>query len=309
MTVNKVLGRNNGQSGGTITLEKSSSSVFWFWQKDADYGFLVLSKDLNQYEDQIVTTSGIPQIGTLFNNVYVRSLSAHEIDRISRHPTYGVPCALWQVVVHTDSRFDPAQALTSNTDDPTDLRPRRRWYTEKEQRKIEVDINGDRIVTAAGEPIPYEGPFIVVCLEIERYENYPTDPATIRAYINHVNSTTFYGFPIGTALLDDIQSDEEVINNITVIKTRYVFKFYLIWNDDLGAYETDTAGDVSLLNEGYLYLPAVGAAPITFPDANGHPRKLNLNTDGTLLPDTSPPTFAIYPIIPDVDFGPLNLEF
>lgn len=302
---NKVLGIEQGTSGGTIGLEKGQSGLFWFYQKDGSRVYLVLAQDLNQTEDQVTATTGIPQIGTVVNGAPVRSLAGKELDRIAKHPKTGVPTILWSVTVTTDSRFDSSQI----GGDATDLRPKRRWYSDKVKERRETDLTNEIIETLALEPIVFEDDFVDLILEIERYEDYPTDPSLIFAFENHTNSGSFYGAPIGTVLLDDIQSDEEVVNSILLCKVRYVFRFKLRWDEEAEAFELNTVRYRYLLQQGYMYRPSAGAEPITFIDAHGHPVKVNLTTGGVLAAETDPPLFTGFPIIPYADFDTLNLEF
>lgn len=300
---NKVVGIEDGSSGGEISLEPGSGGLFFFLQKNGERVYYVLAQDIDQTEDQIVATTGIPQIGDTLNGAPVRKLKGQEQQRV-RHPTSGAATILWKVTVTTDTRFD--SSTNNPSDDPTDYRPRRRWYTQKEKMRIEKDVNGDIIETANHEPIIYERPVVKINLEIERYETYPTSPTAIYNYANHCNNATFYGAPIGSCLLDDIQSTEEVINGVTYIKVVYVFVFFIKF--DGASMVENTLADVEIAHEGYLVRPSAGAVPATVLDKNGHPRKCNLNEDGTEN-TTDVQVTVIFPDLPLADFSALNLEF
>jgi hypothetical protein len=308
MTVNnKSLGIENGSIGADISVEKSSSGLFYIFQKSGTRVYLVLSKNLSQTENDIAATAGIPQIGDVLNGAIVQRVKPKEVERVI-HPTTHAAAILWAVTVETDSRIEASQLQA----DPTDLRPKRKWYTEKENERVEVDLFNQVLETPATEPLNVEMPMVNLILEIERYENYPTNPAAIFQFCGSTNSGTFYGAPIGTVLLDDIQSDEEFIDQQVYIKVRYVFKFRIRWvdGDTAGTIASDTYHTKEFLNQGYLYFKTPTAEePITFLDAHGHPKKINLTADGQLLPDGADPTFTTWELVPYADFGSLNLEF
>jgi hypothetical protein len=307
---NKVLGIKDGTCEGGFALEPSSTGLFFFWQKDGSRVYYVLATDLTEYEDTIVVTAGIPQIGDTLNNAPVRRLRARETERIKSHPTTGVPTAIWEVTVETDSRFDASSGSTgsSGSDDPTDFTPKRRWYTDKVKERRSHDLSYQRIETSAGEQLNFEIDFVDIILEIERYEAYPTDPDAMFNYAGHSNDDEFYGAPEGTVLLDDIQSDEEVINGVTYIKVRYVFRF-VMRELSSGDFRTNTVYFARVANVGYLYRPAIGAAPITFLDAHGNPAKVPLDLDGLILAPGVPMTEEYVNVTPGATFADLNLEF
>lgn len=300
---NKNLGLVDGSLTNTTSLE-TQNGLFWFIQRDGSRDYYVLSEDLNQTAAQVEATAGIPQVGDTLDGVPVRKAKAKDTGRVMHN---GTPKVLWVVTVETDSRVDTSSSSGAGDEDPTDMRPRRRWYTQKEKMRIDKDINGDPIETANGEPIIYERGVIKSVLEIERYEAYPFDPTVHEDFANHSNDAAFYGFPIGTAIIDDIQSDEEVINGVTYCKVRYIIFFLLLYED--GVLLENTYADVSFLHQGYLVRSEVGAIPSTDPDKHGHPRKINLDEDGVELPDGDPPVFIIFPDIPLADFDTLNLFF
>lgn len=302
---NKNLGIEDGSIESTSTIEPASSGLFWFVQKDGSRCYYVLATDINETDEDIKATTGLPALGDLIDGAPVRSLSAKEIQRV-RHPSTGVPTILWKVEVKTDTRFD---ATNQTATDPTDVRPKRRWYTEKENERVEVDVNLFWITTSAEEPLNVEWPRANIYLEIERYEAYPTDPSAIFAYVEHCNDDTFYGAPVGTVLLDDIQSDEEVINGVTYIRVRYVFKFVMRTEDDGVTFLENTVRIGYFLNQGYMYRKTAGAVAETYLDKHGHPQKINLALDGTKLGETDDPVRLDYDMTPYADFSALNLEF
>lgn len=298
---NKNLGIEDGSISSHIALE-SPNGLFWFPQKDGSRVYFVVSESISTTDTSIVATAGIPQIGDLVDGAPVRRHRATEVGRVQ----YGnTPRILWKVTIETDTRFDPSSS--SSSEDPTDMRPRRRWYTNKEKRRIEKDVNGDPIQTANGEEILYERSVIKSVLEIERYENYPFDPSVHIDYCNHSNDATFYGAPIGTAIIDDIQSEEEVVSGVTYCKVRYVIVFLILFED--GVPLENTIADVTFLHQGYLVRANATAKPSTVLDKHGHPRKCNLEEDGTETPEGTTPTFVTFPDIPYATFDDLNLYF
>jgi hypothetical protein len=314
---NKNLGLELGSIESTTSLEPASNGLFWFLQKDGSRVYIVLGETINTTDTSIIATAGIPQIGDVVDGAPVRRHKAKEIN-IVRHPTTGVRCGLWTVEVQTDSRIDTSSS--NPADDPTDYRPRRRWYTQKQKERMEVDLNNYIIATTAYEPYNFETDQVNIVLEIERYEEYPTNPATMLDYANSTNDASFYGAPIGTVLLDDIRTEEVTINNVTYIKTTYVFIFRMredplydgIDPEHPTPFSADTIRKVYLLDQGYMYLKTPGdtnSESITYLDAKGHPRLINLDEFGQKLPDGDPPHFTDWDIIRYMDFDALNLEF
>jgi len=296
---NKIIGNAIGRESDMQIQQQGQQ---WIFHKTWEWSYIVLAQDINQTEDDIAATSGIPAAGSIVNNAICKGVKAKETDRII-HPVTGVPTMLWQVTASFDSKIDPGQI----TEDATAIRPKRRIYTEKIEERVEVDWTGAEIVTSAGEPIVTEFPFPDIIMEIERYEAYPPNLSTLYTYIHSVNEATFYGCPIGSAYMDDIQIDEEYVQSEVLLKTRYVIRFRIRENA-MGGFLEDTMRKYKPLNQGYLYKKTSTSKAETY-IVKGQPIKVNLKADGTKLADGDYPTFGDFVKAPSADWSLLNLEF
>jgi len=303
---NKVLGIEDGSTNSELTLNKQGNK--WVYSKTWESRYFVLAQDLNQTDEQVAATTGLPQIGELAHNGICRTLRSQESMRCI-HPTTGVATILWIVTAVFDSRIDPDSISLNN---PTLIRPKRRWYTEYEKVRVQEDVEGSTIQTAALEPIILEKDRLILVQEIERFEPYPFDPDTIFNFADHVNQSTYYGAPQGTAWMADIQQDEEEVNNTTYERVRYVVKFRLRINPaSPSTFLSNTArlfGEIGILNQGYLHINSATGLRETFL-IKGQPVKVNLDNLGFKLDDEDDPVFLPYVERAYADFSTLNLEF
>lgn len=284
-------------------------------------------------EDTIALTSGVPQLGDVLRNTRCQKVTPKEVNTV-RHPTTGVLCGLWKVECEYDNNLDAEQG-DNNTgnqggNDPTNNRPKKRWFTEKTTEILEFDrATGKNIQTTAGEPIHVENDEPQANLEIWRYERHPFDPDKIYRYTDKTNSQVFYGAPAGCALLDDISTDEEVIESVLYDKVTYTFRFRFKFArlfDQPGNPEVllPDSHNIDVPNLGYLYKPrkrsssgslilgpagVEGVAARTFVDANGQPKKVLLDADGALLPEGEEPLRIEVTKKYQTDFRPLDLDF
>lgn len=306
----KLLGRKHGTVGGDYTLEKKGQ--WWNRVKSFSETFYVMSDSLNDFEDAILACPGLPVTGDIVDGCALRRKVAKETDTIHWG---GTVRALWEVELFYDSRVDPDQ-MTNADAEPTNRRPKRRWRSVKIEERMEKDVEGTKVQTQADEEIVIMDTVVYPLLEIERYENYPFDPQTIRKYTDKCNLETFYGAPPGCALIESIDTDEEVMNRILYEKVVYQIRF--------GAKEEnveDELSTVEVLHQGYKYRDAaIGANPLSAEDKNGVPIKVNLfydplgpvgsgGTGGRQLTITEGPSYIPFKRKKKIDFGPLNLEY
>jgi hypothetical protein len=320
------LGPEAGSLGSEDILEQVKDGIFSH-NKDIKQCHIVLGDTLDDTEEDIKATSGVPEIASVLRGATCIKRDAKEIDTVT-HPTTGVLCGLWKVECSYTSKFDEAGSQNSggNNSDPTNQRPKRRWRTNKVTEILEADaFTGQPIQTTAGEPILIEDDVPHPVLEISRLENYPFNPSAIYNYVNHINDQAFYGAPAGSALIDDILVEEQIINNVIYEHVTYViesrvlkFRAFNLVNIFL-----NDGWDIEVPNVGYLYLPRAvspgtgeelpfvnpGTAPVTFVDASGQPQKIRLREDGSKAEPGDPDTFVTVARKIRADFTPLNLEF
>lgn len=245
-------------------------------QKTIKQTIYVLGDDLNETEDSITATPGLPKLYSLLNGAYAIAANAKESGRVV-HPVTGVPTAIWEVDYSYDSNVNP-----EDDDDPTNKPPVIRWYGETEEEVLEEDaITGDPVQTDAEEPILITTPVVLPVLEIKRYEDYPFDPNIMLDYSHRTNSTTFWGAPAGSALMLPMDVDQEVIEGTIFAVTTYRIKFKI----KPGVAEPWKA---RVLHHGFKYRTAAGKPPVIYEDRYGNPATVNLTAGGTKLPDGDP---------------------
>lgn len=308
---NKLLGRVDGQIKGGRSLQKGDGQ-FYVQQKDYREQYYVIAENLTKTEDDIIATAGLPVLGGIYSSAFCTNLTAEEVMRV-HHPNTGVLTMLWMVNAEFTSHLDSDQA--GNSSDPTDMRPKRRWRSEKEEEVLEKDaITGEPIVTTAGEPIHIKHTVYYIFLEISRYESYPFDPDIINAFVGRANSSSFYGAPTGTVIMDSIESEEEVVNGSVFCHNTYVAKFKMRDDPDSPGNFLSDSFKARPLNNGYLYYPPtelLAATPKTAIklDKNGQPKRINLDANGFELAATSDPVYLEFNEVSKIDFSALNLEF
>lgn len=300
------LGKVDGTTSGDFNLERKEG--FYNFHKTFEDTWLLIADTSSQTDDDVAGDPTLPFVGQFSaRGGFCVSKKAKERETVI-HPITGVITVLWEVNVKFDSNIDADQADNS-PNDPTSMRPKRRWRREKiKERQVKDAVTGDAIITKAGEEMVVEHDVGVAILEIQRYEAYPFSPTKMYTYGDHTNDGSFYGAPSGCALMDDIQVEEEIINNGLFSNVTYVIKFK--FKD--GDFNQSDGWKGRLLHQGYLYLPFFGAGfhqAITKLDKNGNPIKVNLESTGELLLGNGQPNYIEYNEFPKASFSALNLEF
>lgn len=302
----QVLGINNGSIEGDTSLEQRKK--FWVRRSRDKITYLVLGDTLSDTRWEIEATAGIPLIGEPYLGGICKRLSSKEITRV-RHPVTGYACGLWEVDAEWDNNVNEEEEQ-----DPTERTPKISWSSETENVVLEKDQDGRALITGAGEPLFYEVPRVVPVLSVTRYEPYPFDPDVILNYVNHTNSSEFYGAPIGCAYMKDISTEEEVIEGVRYIKASYVIKFK-IDKDENGAPQ-EYGWAAKLLHEGHKYRDSDDTIQVWM-SKEGQPATVNLyypnGTDqigGYIIPEDNPegyPEYLVFYPFPETDFNDLNL--
>jgi hypothetical protein len=289
----------------------------------------VLSDTIDDTEDDVGDFDELPQIDDEKNGTHVVGRKFKEMNTV-RHPVTGVLATLWEVEVSYDSRYpggDGEGGGTGNTEDPTDMRPKRRRYVEQEKEALTRDAStGLPVVTQAGEPIQAEKHQAIYVVEIERFEPFPLDGQKYLDYVNHTNSGPFMGAPRGCAWLAEMEDEEVIVNGNVYAKVIYRLKFKIRQYDDPQTSDVDSTPQedgwmVEVLHQGFMYRPEAGDDPQMYIDPKTkQPARVNLKVDtsdpngplfagGTLLEENADAQFLKFHEFPYTDFGPLNLEF
>jgi hypothetical protein len=303
----KLIGIEDASVDAEYNLEKKDGGLRYI-KKKFGLCYLVISDNHSQTEDDIrALTVGLPAIGTPVSGCWCVRQKFKERGRI-KHPVTGVPAILWEGLFDFSSDYNSDHEGDQN-ENPTSAPPVVRWQAEMEDEILERDpITGRRILTSAGEPITVKIPVAHPILEVTRMENAPFDPDIILTYVNHVNSSTFYGAPPGCALMLPIEADEQDVNGTMYAQVRYRVKFNVKRRGSVGL-EAETYM-LRLLDQGYYYRPEPGKPAIQALDKNAQPITVNLKADGTRLPSTAPDSaahFVNFNKYPRADLNLLNL--
>lgn len=289
-----MLGMKAGEPESSRRLEQRGKTQIL--RKTASVVYYVISDTLNDSDDLILATPGIPTLFSFANGAYVSGYDLKQTHQVTHYLT-GALVDLWEVTVHLDSHID----TTQTEQNPLAQRPSIEWDGETEEEVLERDIiTGQPIVTAANEPILITTPVVLPVLVIERYEPAPFDPDIQLAFANHVNSVTFYGAPPGTALMLPIRSREEAIEGITYSRTTYRIMFKIL----PGISEPWKAKP---LHHGYYFRPTAGADPEIARDKKGNPITVNLNSNGTKKGANDAAEFLSFNRFPSVNHNLLLL--
>lgn len=289
-----ILGIKEGSKDASYGYEKRDKLLILVKQFTLTY--YVLADSINDTEDDVLSTSGIPPLFYPLNGAYTQGYNPKEMQTVI-HPVTGVKTTIWEVEVEFDSNVD-----INEEDEPTQKTPVVRWSGETEEELLDKDpVTGDAIVTDAEEPILINAPIILPVLEIKRYEFYPFDPNVMLSFAHHVNSTTFWGAPPGSALMLPMDVDEETIDGEKFAVVTYRIKFKIKPG-------LDEPWKARVLHHGYKYRPESGAEPIAATDKTGNPITVNLkNGEGTKLPDGATPHFKTFNRFPKTNLNSLSL--
>lgn len=279
---------------GTSTLERRGPRSIV--RRKTKIIYYVLTDDLYEGEPDAVSAPNVPIPGYTVYRGYVCSDLDTKQTAIVKHPTYGVPCALYEIEATFDNNFSTDEGGgQGGVDDITQKRPVLRWHGEEVMQQMFVDVEGTPCKNAAGETIYIEQPRNIAVLEISRWENDPFNPNTILQYQGKRNSQTFYGAPAGAALMKSIQTDEDAVGSGDLVKVNYTIHFDFLSLDTTNSFYLKYTSpnwtlasavdlsrwDVLALNEGYQYRNSAGEAPVTG-DKSGNKRKFNLTETGVI---------------------------
>lgn len=291
-----VIGKKEASPGGETTVEtrKKVSTVRY---RDEVVYYVVA--DCTEGRSDVESATGLPQpyseayIGDILTKVI--GLSSSEVSNLTQNPYTGNPGVLWEVTVKYDTNLDQEE---DQNKDPKDYTPDVRWSSERKREPMTKDMDGEDFLTRAGEPLFFEEDVVCPVVEIKRYETYPFDPNKIADYENTCNEEEFYGAPKGCAIIDEITSEEEVIQSVRYCRVSYRIRFKFV-RDDGGQLKEDTIAKqdfplagVNLYNEitGYdnenggdgltedtPYFPTF--APAQAKDAKGQLMKVRINNE------------------------------
>jgi len=299
-----ILGIKDGTFGADWSLKKKDK--IYVPVREFNITYYVLADDASQDDLVIGSTSGIPLLWSLSYGAVCMSKSIRD-KTVCIHPVTGVTTALWEVACKFSTDVDISQ-----NQDPESKPPTVRWSGETEEEVLEKDpITLDAIQTEAEEPIITTAPIVLPVLEITRYEFWPFDPDVMLAYAHHTNSTTFWGAPVGSALMMPMDVDEEVIEQIKYVRVTYRIKFKI---KKEGASMLEDTWKMRLLHHGFKYREAAGEAPVIKQDKHKNPMTVNLKTEaahpgegGMELTGGAAAEYLEFNRFPKVNFNALSL--
>jgi hypothetical protein len=168
---------------------------------EADYAevYDCISSDGTDTVLDVRTASGIPQLGEQKGSEFLWVTNV-QVSRES--PIY------YRVAVSYKSfSVDPSDPTSNPLLAPAKVK----WKTVKTEGEIDEDVNGNPIVTTAGEPVrgitrPFSDIAAVITQAFSAF-----NPFTFYLYIDYVNSDFFLGFPPGTAKVETVDADPQQI--------------------------------------------------------------------------------------------------
>lgn len=262
------LGYKNKSTTGTREVAKDALYPTRKTFRDVVY---VKADSINDTEDDIMATSGVPLLGSFTNGAWLRRKTPKEVDSAA---------LLWEVTLEYDSEYSPEDR--GRTVD---------WYWGAENLEITLTkdvITGLPIVNSANEPIIITTNIPIPVLTVRRLET-SFDPNTILLYMNRTNSVPFYGAPQDTALLADIRDEPAEYDGQLVRQVTYVIKFNLLWDEENQNYLGWTSNP---LNIGTRYFETANddsTVKIYFKD--GVQTTTFLNLDGTARDESLSPIY------------------
>lgn len=264
---NVLLGRINGSAKAswkhTPKGPRKQSSDTW----------LVIAENQSTTEEQIRTTSGLPQLYAAGSGVYVVGVSAKQSNP-TKHPSTGVNTWAWHVDIDYDSELD--LNLTLN---PISRAPEFSWEGTLETTRLVWDADtGELVQTAAGEPIFVPVPIVLPVLTAKKYYALGTFTAAHVALIGGAsNSVAWRGIPVGNLQIQTPVVRESVIENVKYEEA--TFRFRIVY-DRSDLTRTNMASAITLPHRGTQYLGPTGNVLRTHRD--GTAGVFDLASDGKI---------------------------
>lgn len=261
--------------------------------------------DFGETEDDVMVASGVPLLGTVNSNAFLKKKHPREIKQVIFQ---GSEMVLWELDLHYDSHIDVSdfedilQGSKRNLDWS--------WSRETIDEVVQRDpITGEPIINSVGEPLLITAPTPIPVLTVSKVED-TFDPRQILKYSGRTNSQPFIGAPRGVVLNDGIEDEPLEEHGIMRRKITYVFKFNLKIDPDDGEMKGWRA---ILLNHGTYYyeeaaLEVGEKVPVIFRDINKNPITGNLREDGTALPPGEPHVYKEFNRLAEADFNELNVN-
>ena len=296
----QVLGVKRLGASGTTELQRKQK--LFTTRGDYTLVYTVLGDSTADDPDVIRDTVGIPPLFYPLYGGFCNKISPRQVDTV----TAGGPRrGLWEVTCEFTTDL-----TQEDNKPPTAIQPNWRWVGDSAIERLERDAETrDDIVNANGEPIIIDHPVNIVVLEIIRYERHPLDPLIIYKYSNTVNKEEFWGAPEGTALMEPIETEfVEYIDGQPYVPVTYRIKFKMRWIPLIEDWDWDT-WMVVVPQRGLLYRDAPDEEPRLHADEKNHwqPVEVNLDDDGTKLPDGEPMKYLSFNRYRKEDFNNLSL--
>lgn len=179
-----------------------------------------------------------------------------------------------------------------------DLRPTKwSWDFEQYTAVMRKDADGIPVVNSVGEPIELTTEYALPILSVERYQAF-FDPDAILNYVNHRNSSNFWGASPSCVVCTGIRDREgETFQSFTYRLVTFTFKFYVPFIAGVLQGATEL-----LLNCGHKYRTAANSATI---DSR---TLVNLAVNGTRLAVGATPVYGSFQKYPLANFDDLGVN-
>lgn len=233
---------------------------------------------------------GVPRIG----NPHSLNSAAKCVSRFARGRTE--VSGIYDIDVNYSTITSAEEDEEEGAVDPWDLEPE--WWWDSEMMRVRVThdaVTNQPIDNSADDPYELEWDRPIPILHVDRYQ-LTFDPDVILDYVSKVNSASFWGAPVASALMSAIRPRREAVQGEKIWRVHYEIKFKID-----GAF----GWLARVLDEGFTYLEA--GARRRPQDELGNPLRVNLNGTGGILAVGGVKTYHTFDLTTRVDFNQLQL--
>lgn len=241
-------------------------------------------------ENSVALVSGVPYIGMASPILSGAKCISRRISEVGPR--------VWEVEAEFSQQYETDPEET----EPWNLDPEWSWSCEQQEEPLLFDaVDQDKAIeNSAGEPLPPISRTIAIpVLTIKRAEA-SFSGSTILDYVNHVNSSSFWGAPAYTALMADISASQATHEGTKYWDVTYQIKFNLL---------IDAGWRARLLDHGtYYWSGAAKGVGSRIPFGDDAFQQVLGNLDGNAYRNlTNTPEFVIYNRYETANFGTLSL--
>lgn len=295
-----IIGERRGGSGGIRLSGKNIEFV-------ETRIYLIDGGDKNQTRIDILSTSGLPIVGTTVLSTGA-ICSSKQAERLEINPRYWEVTCEFATSVNDQSQSDP----NNPNPDPTTWVPiyKISYENDQEPRIKWVDAAGKShpLVNSASQA--FSSPLMklrkIGVFRFYQYESDSLSEQTIMDRAGKVNAGSFKGFPKWSLLLDVIDSERGYYNGYPARKVDYELRYKKGWAPSTWykpsvagrvtsfALSTDYSGWAEMVLDTGIVKIDTGKIVTAFDD-NGNRMEVGLNGSGAAVPVTEYPAVLGFP--------------